>query len=55
MRFEFKLSFDKSVKSFYGEEKEEIKQVALQAIDILSRGELLDVLSNLFLINNFRN
>ncbi len=37
MRFEFKPSFDRSVKSFYGEEKEEIKQVALQSIDILSR------------------
>lgn len=37
MRFEFKPSFDRSVKSFQGEEKEEIKQVALQTIDILSR------------------
>jgi hypothetical protein len=36
MRFEFKPSFDRSVKSFYGEEKEEIKQVALHTIDILS-------------------
>jgi len=29
MRFEFKPSFDRSVKSFRGREKEEIKQVAL--------------------------
>ena len=36
MRFEFKPSFDRSVKSLHGKEKEEIKQVALQAIDILS-------------------
>jgi mRNA-degrading endonuclease YafQ of YafQ-DinJ toxin-antitoxin module len=36
MRFEFKSSFDRSVKSFYGKDKEEIKQVALKAIDILS-------------------
>jgi hypothetical protein len=31
MRFEFKPSFDRSVKGFHGKEKEEIKQVALQA------------------------
>ena len=37
MRFEFKPSFDRSVKSFRGREKEEIKQVALQTIDILSQ------------------
>jgi len=37
MRFEFKPSFDRSVKSFKGKEKEEIKQTALQAIDILSQ------------------
>ncbi len=37
MRFEFKPSFDRSVKSFQGEKKEEIKQIALQTIDILSR------------------
>jgi hypothetical protein len=36
MRFEVKPSFDRSVKGFYGEEKEQIKQVARQAIDILS-------------------
>ena len=37
MRFEFKPSFDRSVKSFHGKEKEEIKQAALQAIEILSQ------------------
>lgn len=37
MRFEFKPSFDRSVKNFHGKEKEEIKEVALQAIDILSQ------------------
>ncbi len=37
MRFEFKPSFDRSVKGFHGKEKEEIKQTALQAIDILSQ------------------
>ena len=36
MRFEFTPSFDRSVKSFVGEEKEEIKQVALHTIEILS-------------------
>lgn len=40
MRFEFKLSFDRSVKSFHGREKEEIKQAALQAIDILSQDKV---------------
>ncbi len=37
MKFEFKPSFDRSVKGFHGAEKEEIKQAALQAIDILSQ------------------
>ena len=41
MRFEFKPSFDSSVKSFYGKEKEEIKQAALQAIDILSQDRII--------------
>lgn len=41
MRFEFKPSFDKSVKSFRGQEKEEIKKVAIQAIDILSHDKML--------------
>lgn len=39
MRFEFKPSFDKSVKSFHGEEKEEIKQAAIYTIDVLSRNK----------------
>lgn len=42
MRFEFKSSFDRSVKSFHGREKEEIKKVALQAIDILSHDVHMD-------------
>ncbi len=29
MRFEFKSSFDRSVKSFHGREKEEIKKATL--------------------------
>lgn len=37
MRFQFKPSFDRSVKSFHGREKEEIKKVALQLIDMLSQ------------------
>jgi len=41
MRFEFKPSFDRSVKSFHGREKEEIKQVSAQAIDILSQDRVL--------------
>jgi hypothetical protein len=41
MRFEFKPSFDRSVKSFDGEEKEEIKEAAIQTIDILSRKKVV--------------
>ena len=41
MRFEFKPSFDRSVKSFRDREKEEIRQVALQAIDILSQDRVI--------------
>jgi len=41
MRFEFKPSFDRSVKNFHGKKKEEIKEVALQAIDILSQDRLV--------------
>ena len=41
MRFEFKPSFDRSVKAFHGREKEEIKQTAIQAIDILSHDKLI--------------
>jgi len=36
MRFEFKPSFDRSVKSFHNPEREEIKRVATQLIDMLS-------------------
>lgn len=41
MRFEFKPSFDRSVKSFQAKEKEEIKQVAIQTIDILSQERII--------------
>lgn len=41
MRFEFKPSFDRSVKSLHGKEKNEVKQVAKQAIDILSQDRIL--------------
>ena len=41
MKFEFKSSFDRSVKSFHGREKEEIKKIALKAIDILSQDRML--------------
>ena len=36
MRIEFKPSFERSIKSFSEKEKEEIKRVAIQSIDILS-------------------
>ena len=41
MRFEFKPSFDRSLKLFQSREKEEIKEVAIQAIDILSRDRVI--------------
>jgi hypothetical protein len=41
MRFEFKPSFDRSVKNFHGREKEEIKKTAIAAIDILSQDRLI--------------
>lgn len=41
MRFEFKPSFDRSVKNFQDKEKEEIKQAALYTIDILSRHKII--------------
>jgi hypothetical protein len=41
MRFEFKPSFDRSVKSLPGREKEEEKSVAILAIDILSKDRLI--------------
>jgi len=41
MRFEFKPSFDRSVKSLHGKEKDEVKQIAIETIDILSRDRIL--------------
>ncbi len=41
MRFEFKPSFDRSVKSLHGGEKDEVKQVAMQAVDILSQDRII--------------
>lgn len=41
MRFEFKPSFDRSIRQFHGREKEEIKDAALQAIDILSQARAI--------------
>ena len=41
MRFEFKPSFDRSLKSFRGEDKEALKKVAIQVVDILSREQTL--------------
>lgn len=41
MRFEFKPSFDRSVKNFHGREKKEIKKAAIQTIDILSRDRVI--------------
>jgi hypothetical protein len=40
MRFEFKPSFDRSVKSLHGRKKEEVRAVAIQTIDILSQDKL---------------
>ena len=37
MRFEFKPSFERSVKSFPPSEKADIKEAAAQLIDVLSR------------------
>lgn len=41
MKFEFKSSFDRSVRLFHGKEKEELKKVTLQTIDILSHERLI--------------
>jgi mRNA-degrading endonuclease RelE of RelBE toxin-antitoxin system len=41
MRFEFKPSFEDSLKSLPRKEKEEIKEIALFAIDILSRDRFI--------------
>ena len=37
MKFEFKPSFDRSAKSFHDHEKAEIKSLAIELVDILSR------------------
>ena len=39
MRFEFKPSFDRSIRYFHGRKKEDIKQAAIQTIDILSHSK----------------
>ncbi len=41
MRFEFKPSFDRSVKSLHGREKDEVKEIAMQTIDILSQDRII--------------
>ena len=41
MRFEFKPSFEDSFKSLPAKDKQEIKQVALQLIDILSQDRFI--------------
>ena len=37
MKFEFKPSFDRSVKAFHDVEKNEIKALAIQLVEMLSR------------------
>ncbi len=37
MKFEFKPSFDRSVKNLHAGEKEDVKAAAMQTIDILSQ------------------
>lgn len=41
MRFEFKPSFDKSIKNLPSREKEDIKKIAIQTIEILSREKII--------------
>ena len=41
MRFDFKPSFARSLKSFHVSDQEEIKEVAIETIRILSRQETL--------------
>jgi mRNA-degrading endonuclease YafQ of YafQ-DinJ toxin-antitoxin module len=41
MRFEFKPSFDRSIKSLSNPEKEEIKKIAIELIDTLSCNKTL--------------
>ena len=37
MKFEFKPSFDRSVKAFHETDKNEIKSLAVQLVEMLSR------------------
>lgn len=39
MRFEFKPSFERSIRQLPDKEKQEIKEVAVQLVDILSRDQ----------------
>lgn len=41
MKFEFKSSFDRSIKSFPSDQKEELKRIAIQTIEILSRSRII--------------
>ena len=41
MRFEFKSSFDRSVKSFPDYEKTEIKNLAIELVDMLSHDRVI--------------
>jgi mRNA-degrading endonuclease YafQ of YafQ-DinJ toxin-antitoxin module len=41
MKYEFKSSFDRSVKSLPSEKKQEVKELCIALIDVLS-GELKD-------------
>ncbi len=43
MKYEFKSSFDKSVKSFSSGEKQEVKELCIDLIDILSGKQELSV------------
>lgn len=41
MRFEFKPSFDRSLRALQPKAKDELKQIAIQTIDILSRDRMM--------------
>lgn len=41
MRFEFKSSFDRSIKSLHGKEKEDVKVTAMQVVDMLSQDRVI--------------
>ena len=43
MKYEFKSSFDKSVKSLPSETKQEVKELCIALIDVLSREQELSV------------